>query len=147
MKLETKANQALIKMIKAEFPKAIFQKHADRFTSGIPDLEYCLPRGIHGWIENKAIDQLPVRGMSIVSQGLVKPLQVEYLSERARLGVPCFISIMCKIKGKWVPAMFHPLHTPEKLLPEHFRLDFTFSEALDLLYDIEVLFDIRDHIV
>lgn len=115
MKPETKANKAVIAEIKRVFPKTVIQKHADRFTSGIVDLEVVLPGGITCWIENKFIPSPPKRGIALVSERMVKPLQVEFLNDRAKLEVPCFVVVTSKIHNVWVFAVYDPRALPEKV--------------------------------
>jgi hypothetical protein len=80
--------------------RALYRKHLPGFqltaiesattSPGVPDTEYCSPYGTQGWIENKRSDAWAVT---------IRPLQVAWISRRARLGGRVFIAVRRLTKG------------------------------------------------
>lgn len=73
--------------------RLIFQKHLPEahwqpvetlIGRGIPDVEYCFPGGITGWIENKKTN-----GWSVD----ISPNQVSWAERRIRAGGRCFVAV------------------------------------------------------
>jgi len=59
-------------------------------AQGVPDMEYCFPGGVQGWVENKKTG-----GWAVT----VRAEQVGWLLRRARMGGRCFIAIR-RLNGK-----------------------------------------------
>lgn len=74
--------------------RAIFQKHlpsahwqpVESWSTGqgVPDVNFCFPGGIEGWIENKATDGWAVD---------ISPHQIAWLERRARAGGRVFVAV------------------------------------------------------
>lgn len=61
------------------------------FTGGgIPDVNFCAPGGVEGWIEFKESQGWTVR---------LAPMQVGWLMRRSRLGGRCFIAVRQRLMG------------------------------------------------
>jgi hypothetical protein len=80
--------------------RALFRKHLPHFFittietggtgRGIPDLEYCSPAGVSGWVECKKTGAWAVD---------LEPEQVAWLTRRARYKGRCFIAVRRKHAG------------------------------------------------
>ncbi len=90
----------LIKDLRKQLPaKAHIQKHCDRFTAGIPDLEVACS-GMTSWIELKWL-KLPVRSTSNVPlyPREVKPVQKADLMARRAAGQSAYVLLGWEGRG------------------------------------------------
>ena len=59
----------------------VWQRHVDRYTSGIADVELVY-RGQTIWVEFKWLTKIPKKPRPLMSNTLVAPLQVRFLEQR-----------------------------------------------------------------
>lgn len=74
----------LRQIFKDHLPEAHWQPIETMIGRGIPDVEYCFPGGLSGWIENKKTTGWAVE----ISSG-----QIAWLERRARAGGRCFVAV------------------------------------------------------
>lgn len=75
------------KRFRKHAPGAIWCRHEDMVTEGVPDLSYCF-RGVSGWIEVKQVDDWwPKNGMIKTP---FRKSQTEWIGRRYAYGGPMF---------------------------------------------------------
>ena len=85
---EAKFTAEFKKSIKKLYPDAIYQKHSDRFTRGIADVEVVY-YGMTYWFELK---DRTGKGGKLVGQAShqLEPLQVKFLTDRIKAGIEVY---------------------------------------------------------
>lgn len=75
----------LFKKLKRATPLFHWQRHEDKFTSGIPDCSYAGPNG-EGWVELKTYDNWPREPSEALKFTDLKPTQVNWAMKRIKAG-------------------------------------------------------------
>jgi len=86
---ESKFTEKLKDHLLKTYPGMLWQKHSDRFTAGIVDVE-CVYNGRTVWLEIKVRADIPTRkqiNLVGMGQGKIQPLQLEFLSARVACGI------------------------------------------------------------
>lgn len=76
------------KRFRKHAPGAIFTRHEDMVSEGVPDLSYCF-RGINGWIEVKQVDEWWPKRSKVIHTPFRKS-QAEWIARRYAYGGPMF---------------------------------------------------------
>jgi len=104
---ETRFTAKLKEHLLRTYPGILWQKHSDRFTTGIADVE-CVFKGRTIWLEIKVKAGLSaVVNLVGMGQGKIRPLQLEFLSARAARGIGAY--------GVWHTPYGVSLWTPARL--------------------------------
>ena len=92
--MKRKDENALKKYVVSQVLKGYghIQSHEDKYTSGIPDLDYCLT-GVAGWIELKIIQEWPVKSGTKLNTALrhLTNDQMNWMKQRSKAGGKCFV--------------------------------------------------------
>lgn len=76
----------------ARYPGLVWQRHVDRYHSGISDVEIVY-QGMTTWCEFKFLRRWPIQVRPLVSPGFVTPLQARFLLARARAGIRSYVYV------------------------------------------------------
>ena len=79
-------------------PSVYRWKIHDSFHGGIPDCWYHGQEGKHLFVEYKYIKTIPKRPSTLIKADL-SPLQIEWIGQRTKAGIPVFVVIGCDDGG------------------------------------------------
>lgn len=114
---EHDVKRQLLLSLHKQLPGAFIQKHADRFTIGIPDLEIAL-NGVTAWLELKML-HLPTRSNTRIRLDLVvMPAQRVQLKRRDEAGQVALVLLAYGDAG-WLVQI---CQLPEQITVEELRL-------------------------
>lgn len=88
----------LFKKLKRATQNFHWQRHEDKFTSGIPDCSYAGPNG-EGWVELKTYDAWPRDASEPLKFTDLKPTQVNWANKRIKAGGTVWFLI--EVKNDW----------------------------------------------
>lgn len=90
----------LFKKLKRATPGFDWERHEDKFVSGIPDCSYGA-KGVNGWVELKTYDSWPRNPEDPLKFSDLKPTQINWAYKRGKSGGHVWFLVSIDGCGDW----------------------------------------------